>query len=164
MILRICNSLIAVLSGMWISGYLAIVLPVILKRMQPGQQNGSFTLWADAGWIFLILTGVLCIAVTFICIKQKRIIFASTVTLLFILTCVFQFIGSQNTYQIVEAHKQRNEVQVGTDRYREIDSQLQLAHKSSERNVGFLLILLVAQIGVHIACLSPNAKSTDELA
>ena len=151
MLTRLSALLIVAASSAWIAGYIAIVLPVIIGRMQPGGQNGNFTMWADAGWPFFIIIA-LCLAIHIYQYLQQRRVIAVTVAVILILSIgYFQYRGSSDTYAVAHAFEQRHGLHENTQQYQDIDQALQVAHKSSERSIGTLLLILFVSIGFSAA-------------
>ncbi len=137
-----------IIGSAWIAGYLAIVLPVIFGRMQPGTQNGNFTVWADAGYYFLFALAPCLLYWAWHFWKQTRIIRGVITIVLLFLIAGFQIWGHQNTYEVANASEQRNQYHENTKLYQQHDATLQKAHKASERIIGFLIILLIAEISL----------------
>ncbi len=161
MIHRILWSLLAILSSAWIAGYMAIVLPVIFKRMQPGTQNGNFTMWADAGWAFFAALLCISIGIIILCAKNDKLIRSIICAVLILGIGLFQYLSFHNTYAITEAHIQRDKAEKDTEAYKQQDAVLQVAHKSSERNVGIMLILLCGQIVLSVYAVARNDQQAD---
>lgn len=147
MLHRLAALFVVIVSSAWIAGYVAIVLPVIIGRMKPGGQNGNFTMWADAGWIFFVVIA-LCLSLSIAqLIKQRRFIAIAVIVLLTLSLAMFQYRGRSDTYIIAEAFERRHGLQEQSKQYQDIDRRLQIAHKSSERSIGTLLLILLVCIG-----------------
>ena len=156
--LRLATALSALFAGTWIAGYIAIVAPVILKWMPPGQQNASFIFWAAAGWLFFALIAIVNTYSASQYFKIARPLLAIILPILCVCMCLFQALGYQATYAVRDSSEQRNKLHENTVQYKKQDEIFQVAHKDSERYIGLLLFCLLFNVGIN---LTANAFYTD---
>ncbi len=163
--LRLATAISALIAAVWIAGYIAIVAPVILQWMPPGQQNANFIFWASAGWLFFALVAVCNISLVVHWFKNKRPVLMLLVAALVAGVCLFQALGYQATYAVLETSEQRSKQHENTLQYRKQDALFQVAHKNSERFIGILLALLCINIVVNLGanvCLLDNSKCSED--
>lgn len=162
MIIRLLSAVSAIAAGMWIAGYLAIVLPIISGRMAPGTQNGNFTYWADFGWALLLLLLLLAFAQVYLLLQRRRLLLSAIQIVLLLTIAVFQYLGHRDTFAVAHYFEQRNSTHDNTHHYKEFDKKLAAAHTSSERNVGTVLLLLLGHIGLQLTLISLNTTARDD--
>ena len=159
--LRLVACLQIAIGSAWIAGYLAIVLPVITGRMQPGTQNGNFTMWADVGYFFLLMLAPCLLYWAWHFWRQSKILRSVITLVLIALIALFQIWTHQNTYEVDEASQLRNQQHENTKLYQKHNARLQKAHKASERIVGFLLILLIVEISLSSVAIQCRMDQTE---